>query len=82
MSGPRVGLPFRPGGPLIHRHLWVAEAAARELPTISLDDAFRLVHLDAERESPKFERAAMRWLARYLAEGSPELSARKSSQDS
>jgi hypothetical protein len=30
--------------------------------------------LYAERESPKYERAAIRWLQRYLAEGSPELS--------
>jgi hypothetical protein len=27
----------------------------------------------AERESPKYEKAAMRWLARYLTEGSPRL---------
>jgi hypothetical protein len=32
------------------------------------------VHLHAERESPKYERAAMKWLRRYLAERSPELS--------
>ena len=27
----------------------------------------------AECESPKYERAALRWLERYLAEGSPRL---------
>jgi len=32
-----------------------------------------LVHLYAERGSPKYERAAMRWLERYLTEGSPRL---------
>jgi len=31
------------------------------------------VHLYAERGSPKFERAAMRWLERYLNESSPSL---------
>jgi hypothetical protein len=31
------------------------------------------VHLYAERGSPKFERAALRWLERYLTEGSPRL---------
>jgi hypothetical protein len=33
----------------------------------------QLVHLYAERGSPKYERAAMRWPERYLAEGSPRL---------
>jgi hypothetical protein len=32
----------------------------------------RLSH-HAERGSPKYERAAMRWLERYLSEGSPRL---------
>jgi hypothetical protein len=51
----------------------MAEDAARELPNLPLEDALQLVHLYAERGSPKFERAAMRWLARYLDEGSPTL---------
>jgi len=46
------------------RALWMAEDAARELPNLSLDDALQLVHLYAERGSPKYERAAMRWLER------------------
>jgi len=53
-------------------NLWVAEAAARDLPQVSLEDALRLVHLYAEKESPKFD-AAMRWLERYLAESSRTL---------
>jgi hypothetical protein len=36
-------------------------------------DALQLVHLYAERGSPKYEKAAMRWLERYLTEGSPKL---------
>ena len=54
-------------------NLWVAEAAARDLPRLSLEDALRLVHLYAEKQSPKFERAAMRWLERYLLERTPTL---------
>lgn len=47
--------------------------AARELPNLPLEDALQLVRLYAERGSPKFEKAAMRWLERYLGEGSPRL---------
>ena len=54
-------------------NLWAAEDAARELPELSLEDALQLVHLYAERGSPKFERAAMRWLERYIVEDSPKL---------
>jgi hypothetical protein len=35
--------------------------------------ALKLVHLNAEKQSPKFERAAMRWLRRYLEEKEPTL---------
>jgi hypothetical protein len=55
------------------RALWLAEDAARELPNLALEDALQLVHLYADRGSPKFEKAAMRWLERYLTEGSPTL---------
>ena len=54
-------------------NVWVAEAVARELPRVSTEDALRLVHLYAEKESAKFERAAMRFLERYLAERKPTL---------
>ncbi len=56
-----------------HRALWAAEDAAREMTELSLEDALQLVHLYAERGSPKYERAAMRWLERYLTENSPRL---------
>jgi hypothetical protein len=55
------------------RALWAAEDAARELPNLPLDDALQLVHLYAERGSPKYEKAAMRWLKRYITEGEPRL---------
>jgi len=55
------------------RALWLAEDAARELPKLSLEDLLQLVHLYAERGSPKYEKAALRWLERYLTESSPKL---------
>ena len=55
---------------LRHGNLWVAEAEAREMPRVPLD-ACKLVCLYAEKESPKFERAAMKWLGRYLDEKEP-----------
>ena len=51
----------------------MAEDAARELPDLPLEDALQLVHLYAERGSPKFEPAARRWLERYLSEGTASL---------
>ena len=55
------------------RALWLAEDAARELANLPLEDALQLGHLYAERGSPKFEKAAMRWLEPYLNEGTPRL---------
>jgi hypothetical protein len=51
----------------------MAEDAARELPNLPLEDALLLVRLYAENESPKYEKAALRWLQRYLIDGSPSL---------
>jgi hypothetical protein len=45
----------------------------RDLPNLSLEDALLLVRLYAEKESPKFESAARRWLVRYLTEGTPSV---------
>ena len=45
----------------------------RELGALPLEDALQLVHLYAERGSPKYERAALRWLERYLSEAGPSL---------
>ena len=42
----------------MRRALWAAEDAARELPNLPLEDAPQLVHLYAERGSPKYEKAA------------------------
>jgi hypothetical protein len=43
------------------RALWMAEDAARELPSLPLADAPQLVHLYAERGLPRYEKAARRW---------------------
>ena len=51
----------------------MAEDAAREPQNLSLEDALQLVRLYGECESPKYENAALRWLERYLTEGSPRL---------
>jgi hypothetical protein len=40
---------------------------------VSCDDALKLVYLYAEVGSPKYEKAAMRWLERYITEESPGL---------
>jgi hypothetical protein len=50
-------------------NLVVAEATARELGRLTLDEALRLLFLYAEYDPIKFERAALRWLARYVTEG-------------
>jgi hypothetical protein len=48
-------------------NLWIAETAARDLQTVSLEDALRLTLL--YRQKPElYERAAAKWVARYIAE--------------
>jgi hypothetical protein len=54
---------------------WVfhAELAAREAGNLTLAEALELVCLYAEAEPAKFEKAALRWLARYVTERSASL---------
>ena len=54
---------------LERRHILGAEVAARELSYLSLRDALGLVALYATEVSPKFEKAAIRWLGRLALEG-------------
>lgn len=54
-------------------NLTAAEQAAFEVAFVSLADARALVELYAEKGDRKYERAALRYLARYLAEASPSL---------
>lgn len=51
------------------RNVRNADDAARELGWLSLKDALSLVVLYAHEGSPKFEPAAVRWLARLALEG-------------
>jgi hypothetical protein len=43
-------------------------AAAGELPTIRLDDALRVCLLIRDRDPDRYERAALRWVARFAVE--------------
>jgi hypothetical protein len=49
-------------------NLVVAETA-REVGGLSLEGALRLLFLYAEQDPVKYERAALRWFARYVTEG-------------
>ena len=50
-------------------NLVVAEQVAREVPNLTLEEALRLLFLYAEKDPIKYDRAALRWLARYLHDG-------------
>ena len=54
---------------------WVfhAELAAREAGNLTLAEALELVCLYAQAEPAKFERAALRWHARFVTESAPSL---------
>jgi hypothetical protein len=47
----------------------VAEATARELGRLTLEEALSLLLLYAEHDPIKFERAALRGLGRYVTQG-------------
>ncbi len=55
------------------RNVVAAEAAAFELGTLPLEDALALVYLYAEKRATKFERAALKYLRRYIDEANPSL---------
>ena len=48
-----------------------AEVAARELGQLNLADALDYCHLLARTEPARYERAALRWHARWEVEGRP-----------
>ena len=54
-------------------NLTAAEQAAFEIPFIPLASARELVELYAEKGDPKYERAALKYLARYMVEENPSL---------
>ena len=49
-------------------NLALVHAAAAELPAVDLGDALRICLLMGAREDERFERAAVRWLARLALE--------------
>ena len=55
------------------RNLTAAEQAAFEVAFVPLAQARALVELYAEHGDPKYERAALKYLARYLTEAKPTL---------
>ena len=52
-----------------HGNLVVAEASAREIGSLTLEEALRLLFLFAEKDPIRYERAALRWLIRYVRDG-------------
>ena len=58
----------------IHRgHVQAAEMAAREMGGLSLLDALTLCELLANADPSRYERAALRWLQRFIDERLPPL---------
>ena len=61
-------------GRAIHRrNVQAAEMAAREMGGLSLSDALLLCELLANADPARYERAALRWLQRFIDERSPPL---------
>src|SRR6476659_8787655 len=58
----------------IHRrHVQAAEMAALEMGGLSLADALSLCELLANADPARYERAALRWLQRFIDERLPPL---------
>jgi hypothetical protein len=55
------------------RHLNAAEMAAREMGGLSLADALMLCELLAKADPSRYERAALRWLQRFIKDRAPPL---------
>ncbi len=55
-------------------NLRLIEAAAAELPRVSLEDTLAIMIVLAQRGDPRFERAAARWVGRLLTETPADLS--------
>ena len=53
---------------LANGNLQLVRAAAGELPVIRLDDALRVCLLIRDRDPQRYERAALRWVARFAVE--------------
>jgi hypothetical protein len=55
------------------RHLTAAEMAAREMGELSLEDALSLCALIVDLDRTRADRAALRWLQRFIDERQPPL---------
>jgi hypothetical protein len=53
---------------LLTKNLTIIDAAAREVPHVSLEDALRILVVMAEKRDPRYGKAAARWAARLTAE--------------
>jgi hypothetical protein len=53
---------------LLTKNVALIEAAAAELPRLGLDDALRVLVVMAEKQDPRFDRAAARFAARVTLE--------------
>ena len=58
-------------GAIHRRHVQAAEMAAREMGGLSLADALLLCELLANTDPARYERAALRWLQRFIDERLP-----------
>jgi len=68
------GTPHGHFQPAIHaRHLQNAEMAAREMGGLSLADGLVVCELLATCDPKRYERAALRWLQRFIDERLPPL---------
>jgi hypothetical protein len=73
-SGDQPGTPHGRFQRAIHaRHVQNAEMAAREMGGLSLADALLLCELLAKTDVKRYERAALRWLQRFIDERLPPL---------
>lgn len=54
-------------------HLYMAELALMDMDHVRLSDALALVRLYQRERSPKYERAALKYLRRYMDEAAPSL---------
>jgi hypothetical protein len=50
-------------------NLAVAESVAWEVGNLTLEEALRLLFLYAEKDPARYDRAALRWLSRYVRDG-------------
>jgi hypothetical protein len=50
-------------------NLVAAEASAREVENLTLEEALRLLFLYAEKDPARYEKAALRWFGLYLEKG-------------